>query len=212
MAKEEKIDWELQDMSSKINAQILATTAALNDAWRNELITLNLPNEVLNKLWLETSFFGAFLLLKRFATPLDEEKRKFVNKAVRDAFTFTIPTVVFSDTESKNSDLKNYITAEYDRTLEMYKNYKGIDVKALFGDLVRDVFNTSKDSKMKFVENSFWTRFKLKLAFILAALGGNKEFVEQHQHEVYLPNENLTAFATSATQAFANVSESDIND
>lgn len=210
MAKEEKIDWELQDMSSKINAQILATTAALNDAWRNELITLNLPNEVLNKLWLETSFFGAFLLLKRFATPLEEEKRKFVNKAVRDAFTFTIPAVVFGD--DKNSDLKNYITAEYDRTLEMYQNYKGVDVKALFRDLVRDTFNTSKDSKMKFVENSFWTRFKLKLAFFLAALGGNKEFMEQHQHEVYLPNENLTAFATSAAQAFAGVSERDIHD
>ena len=212
MAKEEKIDWELQDVSSKINAQILTTTAALNDAWRNELITLNLPNEVLNKLWLETAFFGAFLLLKRFATPLEEEKRKFVNKAVRDAFVFTIPTVVFGDTKSENTDLKNYITSEYDRTSEMYKNYKGVDVKALFRDLIRDVFNTSKDSKMKFVENSFWTRFKLKLAFFLAALGGNKEFMEQHQHEVYLPHKNLTAFATSAAQAFAGVTESDIHD
>ena len=212
MAKEEKIDWELQDMSSKINAQILTTTAALNDAWRNELITLNLPNEVLNKLWLETAFFGAFLLQKRFVMPLEEEKRKFVNKAVRDAFLFTIPTVVFSDSKNENTDLKNFITSEYDRTLEMYKNYQGVDIKALFRDLVRDVFNTSKDSKMKFVENSFWTRFKLKLAFFLAALSGNKEFMDQHQHEVYLPNENLTAFATSAAQSFASVSESDIRD
>lgn len=195
-------------MGSKIGAQIFATTATLNDAWRNELITLNLPNEVLNKLWLETSFFGAFLLLKRFTASLEEEERKLVNKAVREAWVFLISDVVFE--EGKNSDLKNYIIAKYDRTLEMYQNYKDVDAKTLFCDLLKDAFNSSKDSKMKFIENSFWNRFKLKSAFFLAALGGSKEFMDQHRHEVYLPNENLTAFATSAAQAFAGVGESDI--
>lgn len=206
---EEKIDWDLHDIASKINAQVVATTAALNDAWRNELITLKFPNGVLNKLWLETAYFGVYLLQKRFSAPLGEEKRKVVNKNVRDAFLLIVPNV-FRDKEDGNEKLKKWITAEYDRTLEMYENYKGIDVKSLFLNLVRDVFNTSKNLKMKFVENSFWTRFKLKLAFFLAALGGNKEFMEQHGNEVYLPHENLTAFATSAAQAFASVSENDI--
>jgi len=67
---EEKIDWDLHDIASKINAQVVAITAVLNDAWRNEL-------------------------------------------------------------------------------------------------------------------NTFWTRFKLKIAFSLAALGGNKEFMEKHENEVY---------------------------
>jgi len=209
---EEKIDWELQDIASKINAQIVTTTAALNDAWRNELLTLNLPNEVLNRLWLETAFFGVFLLQKRFIMPIGEEKSKFVNKAVRDAFLLVVPTCAFGDTEGKNTDLKKYITSEYDRTLEMYKNYKGIDVKELFRNLVRDAFNTSEGSNVKFIDNTFGNRLKLKAAFFLSALGGNKEFLDKHGKEVYLPDKNLIAFAHSATQAFANVSERDIND
>lgn len=210
MAKEEKIDWDLHDIASKINAQVVATTAALNDAWRNELNTLKLPNGVLNKLWLETAYFGAYLLEKRFSASLGEQKSKEVNKYVRDGFLLIVPNT-FSDGE-ENEELKKWIASEYDRTLEMYENYKGVDVKALFQNLVRDVFNATEDSRMKFIDNTFWTRFKLKLAFFLAALGGNKEFMEKHENEVYLPHENLTAFATSAAQAFANVSESDIHD
>lgn len=208
---EEKIDWELRDISSKINAQIIVTTGGLIDAWNNELITLNLPNAVINKLWLETAFFGAYLLLKRFSAPLEAEKSKFVDKAVRDAFIDMIP-IYTSDKKGDNADLKKYITSGYDRTLEMYKNYKGVDTKILFCDLARNVFNLTKDSKIKFIDNTFWTRVKLKFAFFLRAFGGNKELMDKHINEVYLPNENLIAFADSATQAFVNVSESDIRD
>lgn len=208
---EQKIESELQDIASKINAKILVTTATLNDTWRNELITLNLPNEVLNRLWLETSFFGAYLLLKRFSMPLGEEKSDFINNAVRDAFIFTVPAIVFGDTKSENADLKNYITSEYDRMLEMYRNYKGVDVRILFRDLVRDIFNTVGGSKVKFIDNTFGNRLKLKTAFILSALGGNKEFIEMHKNEIYLPNENLIAFSDSAVRAFAGVSQNDMN-
>ena len=211
MTKEEKIDWDLHDIASKINAQVVATTAALNDAWRNELNTLKLPNGVLNKLWLETAYFGAYLLEKRFSAPLGEQKSKEVNKYVRDGFLLIVPST-FSDGDNENEEFKKWIASEYDRTLEMYENYKGVDVKALFRDLVRDIFNTTEDSKMKFIDNTFWTRLKLKIAFFLAALGGNKEFMEKHGNEVYLPHENLTACATSAAQAFAAVSENDIHD
>lgn len=209
---EEKIDWELQDVASKINAQVVTTTAALNDAWRSELLTLNLPNEVLNRLWLETSFFGVFLLQKRFSAPLEENKSKFVNKAIRDAFLLVVPTCAFGDTEGKNADLKKYITSEYDRTLEMYKNYSGVDVKELFCNLIRDVFNTSKGSNVKFIDNTFGNRLKLKTAFFLSALGGNKEFLDKHGKEVYLPAKNLVAFANHAAQVFASIEERDINE
>lgn len=208
---EEKIDWDLHDIASKINAQVVATTAALNDAWRNELNTLKLPNGVLNKLWLETAYFGAYLLEKRFSAPLGDQKSKEVNKYIRDGFLLIVPRT-FSDGDNENEELKKWITSEYDRTLEMYENYKGVDVKKLFCDLVRDVFNTTEGSKMKFIDNTFGNRLKLKTAFILGALGGNKEFIEKHENEVYLPNENLTAFATSAAQAFASISDNDIND
>ena len=208
----DKIDWELQDIASKINAQVVTTTAALNDAWRNKLITLNLPNEVLSRLWLETAFFGVYLLQKRFSVPLGEEKSKFIDKTVRDAFLLVVPACTFGDTKGENTDLKNYITSEYDRTLKMYKNYEGVDIKILFRDLIREVFNTVEDSKIKFIDNTFSNRFKLKAAFFLSALGGNKEFIDKYSNEVYLPNKNLMAFANSATQAFANVSENDVND
>ena len=208
---EEKIDWDLHDIASKINAQVVATTVALNDVWRNELITLKLPDSILNKLWLETAYFGVYLLQKKFSGPLGEEKRKTVNKNVRDAFLLIVPSV-FGDKEEHNEELKKWITLEYDRTLEMYENYKGIDVKSLFCDSIRDVFNATEGSKIKFIDNTFGNRLKLKTAFILAVLGGNKKFIDKHENEAYLPNENLTAFATSAAQTFANVSESDIND
>ncbi|MFA5020526.1 MAG: hypothetical protein WC517_00460 [Patescibacteria group bacterium] len=207
-----EIDWELHDIASKINAQVVTTTAVLNDTWRNELITLNLPNEALNKLWLETAFFGIFLLLKRFATPLGEEKNEFVNNAVRDAFLLVVPTCAFGDSKGENNGLKDYIASDYDRTLELYKKYQGIDVRMLFRDLVKDVFNSSEGSKIKFIHNSFGNRLKLKIAFIISALAGNKEFIEAHSNEVYLPIENLVAFANSATQAFAGISDNDIND
>ncbi len=206
----EKIDWDLHDVASKINAQVVVTTAALNDAWRNELNTLKLSNGVFNKLWLETAYFGAYLLEKRFSAPLGEQKSKEVNKYVRDGFLLIVPST-FSDGE-ENEELKKWIASEYDRNLEMYENYKGVDVKELFQNLVRDVFNTTEDSRMKFIDNTFWTRLKLKLAFFLAALGGNKEFMEKHENEVYLSHENLVAFATSAARAFASVSENDIHD
>lgn len=211
MTKEEKTDWDLHDIASKINAQVVATTAALNDAWRNELNTLKLSNGVLNKLWLETAYFGAYLLEKRFSIPLGDQKSKKVNKYVRDGFLLIVPST-FSDGDNQNEELKKWIASEYDQTSEMYENYKGVDVKVLYSDLVRNIFNLSEDSKIKFIDNSFWTRFKLKKAFFFATLGGDKEFIKKHENEVYLPNENLTAFANSAAQAFALVSESDIYD
>jgi hypothetical protein len=64
---EDTRNWELIDeYGSKICAQVVGTTAVVNDSWRNELITLNLPHEVLNKLWLETAYFGVYLLQKKF--------------------------------------------------------------------------------------------------------------------------------------------------
>lgn len=210
MIEEEQLDWDLHDIASKINAQVLAITAVLNDSWRNELNTLKLPSGVLNKLWLETAYFGAYLLEKRFSDPLGDQKSEEVKRYVRDGFILIVSRT-FLDGDNENEELKNWIASEYDRTLKMYENYKGLDVKALFQNLVRDIFNTTEDSRMKFIDNTFWTRFKLKLAFFLAALGGNKEFMEKHENEVYLPHENLTAFAVSAAQAFAGVSDNDIH-
>ena len=209
--QEEKIDWDLHDIASKINAQVVAITAAFNDGLRNELITLKLPDVVLNKLWLETAYFGTYLLQKRFSVPLDKDKSKTVNKKVRDTFLLIVPRI-FGNEEDDNKKLKKYIASEYDRTLEMYKDYKGVDVKVLFHDLIRDAFNSTEDSKMKFIDNTFGNRLKLQIAFFLGALGGNKDFIEKHKNEIYLPNENLMAFASRAAQAFASVSSSDIND
>lgn len=207
---EEEIDWEIQDRISKINAQVIANTAALNDAWRNELLTLNLPNGVLNRIWLETSYFGVFLLYKKFILPLGEEKIKDASARLRHAYTFTVPTILFA--EQADKEFKEYVASEYDERLEMYKNYNGLDVRLLFRDLIKDVFNTVEGSKVKFIENTFGNRLKLKTALLLGALGGDKEFIDKHSNEVFLPQEHLLEFTNSAVKVFTSVSESDISD
>jgi hypothetical protein len=209
---QDKRNWEtIDEYGSKICAEVVGTTAVVNDSWRNELITLNLPNEVLNKLWLETAYFGVYLLQKKFTASLEDEKREVINRSIRGTFLLAIPTL-FGDEKADNSDFKNYIASEYDRTLKLYENYKGVDVKMLFRDIVRDIFNTSEESGIKFIDNTRGNRFKLKTASILAAIGGNKEFSDQLANTVYLPVENLMAFASGATQAFANINESLLSD
>ena len=205
----QETDWEAQDIGSKINAQVIAITAALNDAWRKELISLNLPGIVLNRLWLETSFFGAFLLIKRFTKPLENTRKEKINSIIRDGYLLIVPDMFGSDKVEKKQ-VQDYFASEYDKTLEMYEKYEGVDTKTLFCGLVKNVFNASEGSKVKFIDNSFKNRLGLKTAFFLAALGGNKEFMNKHANEVFIPRERLSGFADDVVKAFSGVNEGDV--
>ena len=208
----EQIDWDMHELASKINAHVIAATSWVNDSWRKELTTYNIPNLVFNRLWLETAFFGVHILQKRFINKVEEKKRELLVGYIREAVISTYPTILGESSEA-NKEMTDYIVAEFDSTISMYNNYSGVDSKDLFQILIRDVFNTVEDCKIKFVNNTLTTRFKLKLSFVLMALGGamsGGSALKKYENNVYLPVENLSVFAGSAANEFIEIKESDV--
>jgi len=202
---EGQMDQNLRHTASKINAQVLAVTTQINESLVNELMTLKLPNSVFNKVWLETAYLGVYLLQKKFSVLLGHENSKTVNKHVRELFLDSASSLFGGEGENKEI-LKEWIVSHYDQRLEMYEQYQGADVSLRFRELIRNVFNTTEGSKVRFIENKPGNPLKLKTAFFFAG----KKFLSKQENEVYLPNENLNAFVTNAAQAFGNVNESDI--
>jgi hypothetical protein len=199
------MDQNLRHIASKINSQVLAVTAQINDSLVNELMTLKLPHSIFNKVWLETAYFGVHLLQKKFGVLLGHESSKTVNKNVRELFLDIVPGLFGGDGENKEI-FKEWIVSRYDQRLEMYEQYQGADVGLRFRELIRNVFSSTEGSKVRFAENKPGNPLRLKTAFSF----GGKRFLSKHENEVYLPNENLNAFAANAVQAFGNVSEHDI--
>jgi len=200
------MDQNLRRIASNINAQILAVTTQINESLANELMTLKLPISIFNKVWLETAYLGVHLLQKKFSTLLGHENSKTVNKHVRELFLDIAPNLLGGNGENKEI-FKDRIVSQYDQRLDMYEQYQGADVSLRFRELIRNVFNTTEGSKVRFIENKPGHHLRLKPAFFF----GGKKLSGKHENEVFLPNENLNAFAANAAQAFDNVSERDIN-
>jgi hypothetical protein len=199
------MDQSLRHIASKINAQVLAVTSQINESLVNELMTLKLPNSIFNKVWLETAYLGVHLLQKKFSLLLGHESSKAVNKHVRELFLDSAPSLFEGQGENKEI-FREWIVSHYDQRLEMYEQYQGSDISLRFRELVRNIFNTTEGSKVRFIENKPSNPLRLKTAFLF----GGKRFLGKHENEVYLPNENLNAFAANAAQAFSTVSEHDI--
>jgi hypothetical protein len=195
------MDQYLRHIASKINAQVLAVTSQINESLANELMTLKLPNSIFNKVWLETAYLGVHLLQKKFSVLLGHESSTTVNKHVRELFLDIAPSLLGGEGE-----FKERIVSQYDQRLEMYEQYQGLDVSLRFRELIRNAFNTTEGSKVRFIENKPSNPLRLKTAFFF----GGKKFLGKHDSEVCLPNENLNAFAANAAQVFGNVSEHDI--
>lgn len=207
-------DLEIRDIASKINAEVVAITAGLSEEWGKEFSTLNLPNEVLNKLWFETAFFGIYLLQKRFVFKLEEKTRDKLKKNIRQTFISTVSSLM-SVKDNDYEELKEYITHQYDETIKTYENYSGVDIKNLFTDFLVDVFNLCENSKLKYIDNKLTTKLKLKLAFFLGSLvkkDGTNSFIEEHKDILYLPKSNLTPLSSGIAKAFSEVNESVIYD
>lgn len=210
----EKSDLEINDMASKFNAQVVVTTAGLSEEWEKGFSTLNLPNEVLNKLWFETAFFGIYLLQKRFIFKLDKITRNKLKKEIKQTFISTVSSLMSSENTS-HEEIKEYIESQYDETMESYENYSGVDIKILFTDFLVDIFNLCEESKLKYIDDSLATKLKLKLAFFLGSLikkDGTNEFIEKHKDTLYLPKSNLTTLSSAIATAFAEINESEIWD
>jgi hypothetical protein len=202
---EGKMDQNLRHIASKINAQVLAVTTQTNESLVNELMTLKLPHSIFNKVWLETAYLGVHLLQKKFSVLLGHESSKTVNIYVRELFLDIAPGLFGGEGDNKEI-FKEWIVSQYDQRLEMYEQYQGLDISLRFRELIRNVFNTTEGSKVRFIENKPSNHPRLKTAFFF----GGKKLLGKHENEVYLPNENLNAFAANAAQAFSNISEHDI--
>jgi len=199
------MDQNLRHIASKINAQVLAVTSQIHESLVNELMTLKLPNSIFNKVWLETAYLGVHLLQKKFGVLLGHENSKTVNKHVRELFLDIAPSLFGGEGENKEI-FKGWIVSQYDQSIEMYEQYQGLDISLRFRELIRNAFNTTGGSKVRFIENKPDNPLRLKTAFFF----GGKRFLGKHENEVCLPNENLNAFAANAAQAFGNISEHDI--
>lgn len=208
MKKEAQIDWDLDDIGQKISLKALVTTTTFSKSLRNELIFLKISNQTYNHLLLETAYFCVYLLQKRFSSPLGEEKKVNINKAVSHYFNLVYP-IEFSVKEQEN-DLKLYIEREYDSRLESYENYNGFDDRVLFVNFLCNSFNSVEDSRIKFIENAPLNRIKISIAFFLAGLWRNKEFLENHSKEIYLPRNTLQNYADIVTKYIAEIPETTI--
>jgi len=203
---------EINDIASKFNAQVVAITAGLSEEWEKEFSTLNLPNEVLNKLWFETAFFGIYLLQKRFIFKLDEITRNKLKKEIRQTFISTVSSLM-SSKDIDREELKEYIESQYDGTIESYENYSGVDIKILFTNFLADIFNLCGNSKLKYIDDNIANKLRLKLAFFLGSLikkNGTNDFIKEHKDVVYLPKNNLASLSSAIAMAFTEVNESDI--
>jgi len=203
---------EINDVASKFNAQVVVITAGLSEEWGKEFSTLNLPNEVLNKLWFETAFFGVYLLQKRFILKLDEITRDKLKKEIRQTFISTVSSLM-SVKEKDHEELKEYIKSQYDGTIESYESYSGVDIKNLFTDFLADIFNLCETSKLKYIDDNLTNKLKLKLGFFLGSLikkEGTNDFIEKHKDTVYLPKSNLSTLSSAIAQAFIEVKENEI--
>lgn len=203
---------EINDIASKFNAQVVAITAGLSEEWEKEFSTLNLPNEVLNKLWFETAFFGIYLLQKRFIFKLDEITRSKLKKEIRQTFISTVSSLM-SSKDIDREELQEYIESQYDGTIESYENYSGVDIKILFTNFLADIFNLCGNSKLKYIDDNIANKLRLKLAFFLGSLikeNGTNNFIKEHKDIVYLPKNNLASLSSAIAMAFTEVNESDI--
>ncbi len=197
---------QLNDASNKIVAQVVAITASLNDQWDNVLITkfnTQIVPQVHNKTWLEIAFFGAYTLLHRAQTAYPKEIYEKVTQAVHKDLVRMIMMVVFDekDEETKKS-LEAYITLQFHQSLELYQKHVG-DTALVLRDIIRDIFNTSDDSKIKFVDGDWKSKLKLNFAFAL----GDSEFQAKHKDEQYLKSEVLLPIAQTVANEFRTLSQ-----
>lgn len=197
---------QLNDASNKIVAQVVAITASLNDQWDEVLMTkFNAPivPSVHNKTWLEIAFFGAYTLLQRAQTAYPADVYEKINQVVPKDLVRMIMMVVFDekDEETKKS-LETYITSEFNRSLELYKKHVG-DTALVLRDLIRDVFNTSEGSKIKFVDGGWTTKLKLNVAFAM----GDSDFQAKHKDEQYLKSDILLPIAQAVANEFRTLDQ-----
>jgi hypothetical protein len=194
-------EFQINDASNKIVAQVIATTASLNDQWDEVLMTkfnIEIIPEVHNKTWLEIAFFGAYTLLQRAKTAYSADDYEKISQEFHRALVRMILMVVFTqdgDDEKTKKSLELYVTSEFNKSFELYKKHSG-DTALVLRDLIRDAFNSSEISKIKFVDDGWKNKLKLNVAFAL----GDADFQAKHKDVQFLKND----FLMPVVQVFAN--------
>lgn len=182
---------QLSDASNKIVAQVLAVTASLNDQLDEVLVAkFNIPinSGVHNRTWLEIAYFGTYTLLQRAQKSYSADDYVNISREVHKGLIHMILTVVFFDEkdEATKASLEAHVSAGLAQSLESYKEHVG-DTSLVLRDLIRDIFNASEDSKIKFVDGDWITKLKINIAFAL----GNSEFQAKHKDEQLLNGDFL---------------------
>jgi|GEM_PF-2828971 len=195
---------KLDDLATKVAAEILALTASVNDKLHAELLSAtNIPTHAgqHNYVWLEIAYFGSYLLRQKVTNSMSKQEQNIFDPLLKERFLFYVTNVAFESKGEGAESLRLMIGSTYDARLKEYAEYRG-DVSTLFKEELKNAFNSQSQGKIKFVDKSFKTKLKLKVAFFLAALGGNKEFLEQHGDEIFLPDSVLTSTAATVNKMF----------
>ena len=195
-------DLQLNDASSKIVVNTIATTASLNDQWDQILITKfnsSIVPYVHNRTWLEIAFLGAYTLLQRTQTAFSAEDYEKISAEVRNGLLRMIMTVVFDEQDAeKRKSLEEVIKTQLDKSFELYKNHTG-DTALILRDRIRDIFNASEEAKIKFVENNWKTRWGLGFAL------GFPDVQSKYKGTQFINTDFLLTVAQTIASEFRNL-------
>ena len=183
-----------EDAARTLAATALATTVLVMDHFCQALQTsTNSPPDVLaaNMTWLDIYAYGSHILTMRYALEQHVNKESLETEYLSTAEHY-IKTVFIPEDGAVPI---NQIFDIFRKMISTYQTFKG-DASELLKKNVRDHFNSSKKSQVKFIDDDWWARFKLKLAI---ALGTGEAFM-------FFPETALDGLVKEAREEFARKS------
>ena len=183
-------------------------------SWTNELKVLRniqIDRSAFAMLLLESVAFGHYYVGEKFKGYMNESERKIFADELNKKMIFMLALMLDSKDKEKNSEAHEAIIKEmYNKTVpdnhKALANYKGNTIIDLFKETLRQIFN-SNDFKIKFFENTFKNRLKLKIGGTLSSSNTSSKFKD----DIFLDNKVLYVIPDTLFAEFSAMNYEQLN-
>ena len=189
---------ELREWVQTIAAETMVNSVALLEDLQNSLrlaSNVEIGNAAKNLAGHAIGIYGCYLVQQRLISSIED--KDLFKQLLRDAYLDYVVSTWMSIKDEEQKTAKKEIGAMFDADTLLYSQTIG-GVGLTFKEKLRGIFNTY--SPIKFIDNTFSNRFKLKTARFLGA--GNTKFIEEHGNDFYMQMEVLDKIVAAITQSF----------
>lgn len=204
---------QLEKLALTVATLVADISQKVVSSWKNELKVLKnieVHPSGYGTLLLEASMFGHYYVGEKFKQNMSKDDQKIFSNELDDKMVLMVSLLL--DHKDKDKDFeahKKMIREMYEKFApEAHKQlaeYRGNSIHDVFKVRLRQTFNNTDDFKMKFFENSFKNRLRLKFAGLLSGDGSSNKYA----NDTFLDEKIIYLLADSL---FAEFSTLDYNE